>query len=120
MMHLLLAVLVLVGRLLGLPGAAQAQSQDALFGGLVICHAGDGPAPFLPDPAAPAGPAHDCQFCPACHLTGAHALSVSSPALAWDLRTVMPGRAAPTPPATGPPHPARLAARPTGPPTRSI
>ena len=110
--HLLLAVLLLLARLLG--PAMPAAAADRAPAGMVICHAG-GPAAPEPEPAAPA-PAQDCLLCPACHLVPAAVLP-AAPTLLASTPTAAPApRPAVPPPATGPPHPARLAARPTGPP----
>lgn len=116
-LRVLIAVLLLVGRPLILgpasSGASAAMTGElaALIGDVAICHTGG---------AEPAGQAPACLLCPACHVTGQATLPVTARVIVAYPPAVAIGHAALPPPATGPPHPARLAARPTGPPTLSI
>ena len=126
-LRLLLAAVLLAGRLLapGLPmseaRAAAAGDLASLLGELVICHAGgtsdasEGQAPARPGDHAAA-----CLLCPACHVAGQAALPVADRVIVPYAPVAVIAHAAAAPPATGPPHPARLAARPTGPPALSI
>lgn len=124
----LLAILVLVGRLFGPAsplsdefGVASATTSFWLDG-VPICHATQpGDAVDEPAPARPDGHRHDCLLCLACHVAGQVALPgpehISLPA-APDR---MVARAAVPPPATAPPRLIRLkSSPPTGPPAFSI
>ena len=112
-----LAVLVLFARLAGAASMPAASEADAVARAALhtICHTG--PA----DDAGRHGPSHDgshdrCLLCPSCHLATTAALPASTPALARPATVAVLRRAVLPPPATGPPHAVRLAARPTGPP----
>lgn len=124
MCRLMLAMVVLLARLLGtgIP-TASAQAVPVDFAGLegvAICHGGGVPdVPAGQDPSKAPGHDHACLLCPACFLAGPAVLppSCDVPPLAL---VRMPGRAALPPPATGPPHPARAATPPTGPPAHPV
>ena len=113
----MLALLMLFARLAGaapMPAASEADTvaRAALH---TICHTG--PA----DDAGHHGPSHDgshngCLLCPACHLAAVAVLPASASALARPATVTVLRRVVVPPPATGPPHAGRLAARPTGPP----
>lgn len=130
MLHLprvLVAVLVLLtqwvsGPLVlpqGLP-ATQAEVA-ALFGGQFICHADGaqdaGPGTSTPDHLP--GQKHDCALCPACHIAAAPMLVAPDSASLPVPMVVHIRLPSLPPPATGPPHPVRYAARPRGPPGHS-
>jgi len=124
MFRLILAVLVLLARLLGagIP-TASAQTAPVDFAGLegaAICHGSGVPNGSAgQDPSK--APAHDhaCLLCSACFMAGPAVLppSCDVPLL---VPARLPGRAALPPPATGPPHPARAATPPTGPPAHPV
>lgn len=130
MLHLprvLVAVLVLLtqwvaGPLVPSQGRPAAQAEvAALFGGQFICHA-DGAQDARPGtstPDHPPGQKHDCALCPACHLAAAPMLAAPDGASLPVPMVVHVGLPSPLPPATGPPHPVRYAARPRGSPGHS-
>lgn len=122
MLHMLVAVFVLVGRLLGPAVAAQmpGPGEFQLTGAGVICHSGDSTASSVPDQGKRDGHAPDCQLCPACHLITLAVLPDAGPSVISAAAVVHADRPALPPPSTGPPHPVRLAARPTGPPSTVI
>lgn len=125
MCRLMLAMLMLMARLLGtgIP-TARAQAAPVDFAGLegvAICHGVGVPdAPAGQDPSKAPGHDHACLLCSACFMAGPAVLSPSC-----DVSPLVPvrlpgGRAALSPPAIGPPHPARAATPPTGPPARLV
>lgn len=123
MCRLLLAVLMLAAILLGtgIPAASTHAASMDLAGleGVAICHGGGPDVPAGHDPSKAPGHDHACLLCSACFMAGPAVLppSCDVPLLATARLT---GRAALPPPATGPPHPARAATPPTGPPAHSV
>ena len=121
MCRLMLAMLVLMARLLGtgipIAGAQAAPVDFVGLEGVAICHGGGGPADQ--DPFHAPGHDHACLLCPACFMAGPAVLppSCDVPPL---VPARLPGRAALPPSATGPPHPARVATPPTGPPAHPV
>lgn len=116
---LVLAVQCLSAQLPLLDAAARPMNAAAALGiEWTICHTGD------PDdgqaPATPARHVHDCVLCPACHIAASATLAEAAAVAMPRLQPTLIAPAAPPPPATGPPHPIRLADRPTGPPSPFI
>ena len=130
MLHLprmLAAVLVLlaqwmVGPLVLSQNRPAPQADALAFSAQSICHAagaqGAGPGTGTPD--HPPGQTHDCALCPACHLAAAPMLAASDGAKLPLPMAVPAGQPALLPPATGPPHLMRYAARPRGPPGHAV
>ena len=120
-LRLLLAMVVLVARLFG-PGlsAAHAYAAPANWTGLegaAICWASDTrDAPVGQHPSKPSAHEHDCLRCLGCQLGAQAGLTAADDLAPPCVATLQPGKAALPPTATGPPYPARVAARPTGPP----
>ncbi len=116
---LLIAVLVLLGRLIA-PASAMPDPANPVAAITLqsICHAASGGGT---DGAPAQSPAeHQCLVCPACHLV-AHASIPMPGGPELQPPTTMPvGTAALIPPATGPRIRARAVAQPTGPPTASV
>jgi hypothetical protein len=119
-LHLLVAALVLMARLLApdMAFAASAPTDLATLLGAEICHA-DGTVPDKA-PAAPGHHAHDCLLCPACHLSAQLAIPVATAVPIATGAVTLVNHAAMAPPTTGPPAQPRVADQPTGPPAVSI
>ena len=117
--RMIVAVLILAARLLGTaPDADATPAGVPGLDGLALCGSSSAPAgqhaPPLPKHH------HDCLLCPACCLAGLAVLPVADHAVPSPALAAILGHAALPPPATGPPHAARIATPPTGPPAYPI